>query len=554
METTLDKLIYGIGQELKPTLLKGIVALKSGDEYIQISTYDGLTNSIREDQQGITFMLSERINNIIDENEYFSRDIKIEDYREQFWWILSELRHQEVSLYIKPLYKPLINRKEKIGIIIFISMKSLTVELNDIMNKEYMIISEATYDLFEKYEKNNIIRVFINSMIRMLRQDHPEIYAHSLRTADLSTLIAKAMQLKGEDVECLRNAAIIHDFGGIFIPKKFLKKSRNLLEIEKDFYFSHTDKLFDLFQNNPYMKDILEIAYKHHEKTNKTGKYGLGPKDLNVLDNILIICNEFDNMYHEENELKTVKQVIDKMQTMADNNLIDKNVFENSKEIILSFYGGYLNLSPVASIGISKNIHVQDPVNKNEMHKANVINSLGNLIIIKFEKDPNFSLGRNLIFMCDVGGLIEKFDAKIISETKSDYTMLVKAKKNKKGKTLKVYWNKEANLYKIPHDLDALEEIKTNFKKYFETNIIVRTLGGSELIFDCEETYSIGDKRIIYFEYKGEKIIIPGIIKSRFKQDKKNVYDFEYLEMKDKDLSKVYRTIFKKQVEMKLKV
>src|SRR6056297_3062459 len=144
METTLDKLIYGIGQELKPPLLKGIVALKSGDEYIQISTYDGLTNSIREDQQGITFMLSERINNIIDENEYFSRDIKIEDYREQFWWILSELRHQEVSLYIKPLYKPLINRKEKIGIIIFISMKSLTVELNDIMNKEYMIISEAT--------------------------------------------------------------------------------------------------------------------------------------------------------------------------------------------------------------------------------------------------------------------------------------------------------------------------------------------------------------------------------------------------------------------------
>jgi c-di-GMP-binding flagellar brake protein YcgR len=44
------------------------------------------------------------------------------------------------------------------------------------------------------------------------------------------------------------------------------------------------------------------------------------------------------------------------------------------------------------------------------------------------------------------------------------------------------------------------------------------------------------------------------VIKNKIKENKKIIYFFEYLEMKDKDLSKVYRAIFKKQVEMKLKV
>lgn len=552
MNNTLDELLYGIGQELKPSLLKSIIALKNGDEYVQISTYDGLTNSLRDDQKGITFVLNNKVNNIINQNSYFSREIKVEDYREQFWWILSELKQKEVNLFIKPLYKPLINNLEEIGIIIFISLNNLTIEINDILDREYMLINEASYSLSKNYEKNNIIRVFINSMVKMLKQDHPKIYEHSLRTSDLTTLIAQTLHLKTEDVDKLRNASIIHDFGKVFLSKSNQSYNQDLKSIENQIYYSHTDKLFELFQNNPYMKDVLNIAYKHHEKPNKKGYYGLGEEDLDMLDNILIISNVFDNLFHKENDLKTVKQVLEKMELMANRREIDKDIFQNSKEVISSFYGGFLHFSPTTSIGVSKSIHIQDPVKKEEMHKAEIINSLGNLIIINFEKNPEFSLGRNLIFMCDVGGLIEKFNAKIISKTRNDYTLLIWVKEKNKNKTLKIFWNEEASLHKLPFEFTSLEEI--NLEKNFDQKILIRKLGGEELVFQSEEEIITGEKRIINFEYKGEKILIPGIIKSKIHETSKIIYFFEYLEMKDKDLSKVYRAIFKKQVELKLKV
>lgn len=552
MNNTLNELLYGIGQELKPALLKAIISLKNGDEYVQISTYDGITNSLRDDEKGITFNLSDKLNKIINENSFFSREIKVEDYREQFWWALSELRQKEVNLFIKPLYKPLINDLEEMGIIIFITLHNLTVEINNILDREYMLINESAYDLYKNYEKNNIIRVFINSMVKMLKQDHPNIYEHSLRTSDLATLISQAFHLSTNDVENLRNAAIIHDFGKIFLSKSHQEFNQDIKSIENQIYYSHTDKLFELFQNNPYMKNVLNIAYKHHEKPNKKGYYGLGEEDLGILDHILIISNIFDNLFYQENELKTVKQVLEKMDLMADRREIDKNVFENSKEIISSFYGGFLHFSPVISIGISKNIHIQDPVKKEEMHKAEIINSLGNLIIINFEKDPNFSLGRNLVFICDVGGLIEKFTAKIISKTKNNYTLLITVKEKNKEKTLKIYWNEAASLYKLPGEFRSLEEIK--LEKYFEQKILVRKLGGKELVFESDEEISIGEKRIVSFEYKGEKILIPGIINGKIHENNKIIHFFEYLEMEDKCLSKVYRAIFKKQVELKLKV
>jgi len=552
MGNTLDELIYGIGQELKPDLLKGIIAIKSGDEYVQISTYDGLTNSLREDQKGITFTLNNRVDKIINENGFFSREIQVEDYREQFWWIVSELRQKEVSLFVRPLYKPLINDLEEMGIIIFISLNNLTVNIEEILDKEYMLINESTYSVYKNYEKNNIIRVFINSMVKMLKEDHPNIYEHSLRTSDLATLISQTLRLSSNEVEKLRNAALVHDFGKVFLPKSIQSYNQDLKLIENQIYYSHTDKLFELFQNNPYMKEVLDIAYKHHEKPNYKGYYELGEDDLSILDNILIICDVFDNLFHKENDMKSVRQVLEKMELMAERKEIDKNVFENSKEIISSFYGGYLHFSPTTSIGISKSIHIQDPVKKDEMHEADIINSIGNMVNISFKKNPNWPLGRSLIFMCDVGGLIEKFSAKIISKTKNDYTLLINIKEKDKNKNLKIYWNEEATLHKLPHEISSLEEI--NLKENFEQKVLIRKLGGNELVFESEEEIIIGEKRIIKFEFKGEKILIPGVIKNKIKENKKIIYFFEYLEMKDKDLSKVYRAIFKKQVEMKLKV
>ncbi|MGM0640928.1 MAG: HD-GYP domain-containing protein [Thermotogota bacterium] len=552
MKTNLDKIIYGISQGLKPDILKTIVALKSGDEYIQISIYDGLTNSIRDDQEGITFTLNEKMDKIIYENDFFSREINVEDYRNEFWWILSELRQKEVSLYIRPIFKPLINRQEQIGIIIFISLNNLTTKMNEMLEKEFDLIQESTFDIFEKYEKNNIIKVFINSMVHILKHDHPEIYEHSLRTADLATLIARSMDLKNDDIEKLRNAAIIHDFGLIFIGDTRFKSKSNIKELEKDLYSLHTDKLKEIFQNNPYMKDVLEIAYKHHEKANREGYYGLGEEDLSLVENILIISNKFDNLFYNEKEKKSVKEVLNDMQNMANKKDISEDVFENSKEIISSFYGGYLKLSSITSIGVSKDIHVQDPVKKQQMHKAEIISSIGNLIVINFEKDPEFYLGRNLIFISDIGGLVEKFKAKIISKTKNNYTLLIKPKQKNRNDSLKIFWNSEASIYKMPIEIDDFENM--NLEKNLEGKVLIRKLGGGELSFLSEEKFINGDKKIIFFKYKGEKVYIPGILNAKIKEGEKTIYFLDYLEMNDKYSRKIYQAIFKKQIDMKMKL
>jgi len=106
------------------------------------------------------------------------------------------------------------------------------------------------------------------------------------------------------------------------------------------------------------------------------------------------------------------------------------------------------------------------------------------------------------------------------------------------------------------YDKDLLKEKLTeiNLEKYFDQKILIRKLGGKELVFESNGEISIGEKRIVSFEYKGEKILIPGIISGKIHENNKIICFFEYLEMEDKCLSKVYRAIFKKQVELKLKV
>lgn len=552
MKNELDEIMYGINQDLKPNILKSFIALKSGNEYVQISTYDGMTNSMRDDQEGIAFIIDEKMRKIINVNNYFSREINVKDYKSDFWWILSDLKYEKVNLYVRYLYKPLINKLEQTGMIVFISIENLTNEINEILDNEFMLINEASYEMFKKYENKNIIRVFINSMIKILRQDHPNIYSHSLRTSDLATLIAQSIHLDNDQIEKIRNAALIHDFGKIFLNEDYLTKFKDMKNIEKKEYKIHIEKLFDLFKNNPYMEGILNIAYKHHEKPNGQGYYGLKKEQLNILDNILIISNVFDILFQNKDKFNSIKEVLDEMQKMADRDEIDKEIFKNTKEIIISFYGGMDNFSTINSISYTKDIYIQDPVKNEELHKALIINSIGNMIIINFQKNPDFNLGRKIKFICDIGGIVEKFNAKIISKTENDYTLILDVEKSKKAKTVKIFWNRGAELHKLPYDINSFEDI--DIHKTLVGEITIRKLGGNELNFITDEEIAMGAKRMIFFEYGGEKIFIPGIISNKLEEQNEKIYFFEYLDMNDKDASKIYRAIFKKQVEMRMKI
>jgi putative nucleotidyltransferase with HDIG domain len=93
---------------------------------------------------------------------------------------------------------------------------------------------------------------------------------HTVATAELSRLIAGLFHLSAEDVQHIRDGALLHDIGKAGIPAEILENPGRLNQREMEIMKTHILLTGQILKGRVSEK-VERIAFRHHEKLNGSG-------------------------------------------------------------------------------------------------------------------------------------------------------------------------------------------------------------------------------------------------------------------------------------------
>ena len=121
---------------------------------------------------------------------------------------------------------------------------------------------------------------------------------HSQRVTRFAAVIGKAMGWSGKDLEKLRAAGLLHDYGKIAVRDQFLQKPGKLDEAEFAYMKAHAEKTAEFLAHLVFPHDMREvplIAAQHHERMDGKGyPKGLNADRIHIGARIVAAADVFD--------------------------------------------------------------------------------------------------------------------------------------------------------------------------------------------------------------------------------------------------------------------
>lgn len=122
-------------------------------------------------------------------------------------------------------------------------------------------------------------------------------FTHSLNVSRYAVILAEAVGMNSNDVEIVRNAALLHDIGKISIPEHILKKTSRLEPEEYEIMKTHVENSTKMIRYLPNMDYVIPAVLGHHERYDGKGyPRGLAGEDIPYMARILTIADCFDAM------------------------------------------------------------------------------------------------------------------------------------------------------------------------------------------------------------------------------------------------------------------
>jgi putative nucleotidyltransferase with HDIG domain len=138
---------------------------------------------------------------------------------------------------------------------------------------------------------------FVETMAQALDARDPYTAGHSLRVAEYSHALAKAMGLSKEDAETVRIAAQLHDIGKIGIPDSVLQKRGGLTPDEYGLIKLHPQIGRKILEKVGRFEGLLTVVELHHENHDGSGyPYGLEGSNVPIEARIVHVADSFDAM------------------------------------------------------------------------------------------------------------------------------------------------------------------------------------------------------------------------------------------------------------------
>lgn len=186
----------------------------------------------------------------------------------------------EKENFISYMAMPLVIKGFPIGVLEIFNRSQLEID-NDWMDFLYVLVGQATIaientSLFDKLNKSNraleiSYDTTLEGWVRVLDLKDEETEGHTRRVTDMAIELADLVGVDKRDIVQVRRGSLLHDIGKMGIPDKILLKPGPLTDEEWEIMKMHPVYAYEILSPIPYLKNVIDIPYCHHEKWDGTG-------------------------------------------------------------------------------------------------------------------------------------------------------------------------------------------------------------------------------------------------------------------------------------------
>ena len=162
-----------------------------------------------------------------------------------------------------------------------------------------LVIWIGTY-LSARRQRESVKRGYlegVRAFVEAVEGKDPHTKGHSERIAHYAALMAHELGLKRKETELIRQAALIHDVGKIFLPEDVLTARGELEPAQQAAMMSHPLLSYEVLEKTGATKEIL-LAVRHHHEWYGGGGYpdGLRGQEIPLAGRILAVADAFEAM------------------------------------------------------------------------------------------------------------------------------------------------------------------------------------------------------------------------------------------------------------------
>ena len=140
------------------------------------------------------------------------------------------------------------------------------------------------------------VKDLINALMLEMEKSDSSMKSHATRVANLCVLFLKDLARPSKEINQIYIAALLHDIGMIYIPKKKSSKKKGLSEPEMAYVKKHTLISEKILSKYTVLHDILPIIRSHHESIDGRGyPEGLKENEIPFGAKILSIVNSYES-------------------------------------------------------------------------------------------------------------------------------------------------------------------------------------------------------------------------------------------------------------------
>ncbi|WP_319582436.1 HD domain-containing phosphohydrolase [uncultured Pseudodesulfovibrio sp.] len=129
----------------------------------------------------------------------------------------------------------------------------------------------------------------LRAFTRLVEFRDPYTSGHMDRTAEISVLIAKRMDMTDDEIAGLRLSAMVHDIGKVAIPSHILHKQGELTDAEFSIIKAHAEVGSEIFKGLGVEWPIARMIREHHERLDGSG-YPDGLTGEEMLPQSKVLC------------------------------------------------------------------------------------------------------------------------------------------------------------------------------------------------------------------------------------------------------------------------
>jgi putative nucleotidyltransferase with HDIG domain len=137
----------------------------------------------------------------------------------------------------------------------------------------------------------------LDALVAMLDARERQAGKHSIRTRELAVILARKLNLTGDDLESVASGAFLHDIGKIGIPDSILLKPGQLLPEEWEIMKTHSEIGYNILRSSPSLKHAAEVVRSHHERYDGSGyPRGLKGDEICIGARVFAVVDAYDTM------------------------------------------------------------------------------------------------------------------------------------------------------------------------------------------------------------------------------------------------------------------